>query len=152
MRKSSLSIVAIAALVVAAPAGGAPVRSMTTTRLNIRIHSIQAEIERLRYEQAIGSDEAAELRRESRGLERRLLGSGRRDISDVEYGIVRLESRVRFAVDDARWGSHVYDRYESERHVDRDQPDEHGYHGVYDRYNGAPVDRWHDPFDRGDNR
>lgn len=138
----------------AAPAVAAPVRSTSANRLSIRIHSIQAQIERLRYEQAIGGEEADELRRESRVLERRLLGPGRRDISDVEYGIVRLQTRVRFAVDDARWGSHVYDRYETDHHVDqdRDRVDDHGYHGVYDRYNGSPVDRWYDPFDRGNER
>lgn len=159
MRKLLFSILAAGATLALAAPGTAQHRNAAAARarpsdnvanrLSIRIHGIQAQIDMLRYDGALSSEEAQQLRQQSRNLERRLPGLGRRDVSDVEFGLARLEYRVRFAADDARWRSHIYEREEVDRHVDRDQPDEHGYQGVFDRYNGSSVDRWHDPFDRG---
>ena len=97
------------------------------------------------------SEQARDLRQQSRVLEERLIGLTARDAGDVELGISRLQQRVRVASDDALWG-HAFAR-EDEHRFD----DHHAYETrrpsafeQMDRHIAPPVDRWHDPFDRGD--
>jgi hypothetical protein len=166
MRSILLSFVAAAAAVASAPAIGrdhsAPLagaahhtehRDSTATLLRARIAGLYARIDRLRERGAIGSEEALELRKQARRLQSQLNGLSAREVSDVELGIARIESRATFAADDGR--SRSLDRYaDRDRYerFDRYDADRHGDYEHFDRYTGSSVDRWHDPFDRGNER
>jgi hypothetical protein len=154
-----ISILALgAALAAAAPAVARPQAhsqhlNSAANSLGARIASVNARIAMLRDERLISSEEALDLRDQSRSLVRRLHGMNSRDLRDLEYSLDRIESRVRYAMDDARWGHHVdgaprHVDEDDRRSVDRGNSDyEH-----FDRYTGSSVDRWHDPFDRGEPR
>jgi hypothetical protein len=121
--------------------------------LRARIAALYARIDRLRERGAIGSGEALELRKQARRLQSQLIGLSTRQMSDVELGIARIESRATFAADDSRsrgldrnYASG--DRYER---FGRYNADRSGDYEHFDRYTGSSVDRWHDPFDRGNN-
>lgn len=172
MYKPVLSLLVAAAALAAVPAAGqdrsgpqtGPVhnshyRDPLPTMLRARIASINLRIDLLREQGAIGSEVALELRQQSRRLHSRLHGLSTRDARDVESAIDRLERRVGFAMDDARWGAHAFARDFEDRHVDRDRDEQrrqeaerHGDYDHFDRYTGSSVDRWHDPFDRGNER
>lgn len=130
---------------------------LLATALRARIASINARIDMLRDRDALGSEEAQELLKQSRRLQNRLYGLSAREAVDVETGIDRLERQVGFAMDDARWGGHSFNRDFRDRQVDRDQykprydVDRHDHYEHFDRYTGSSVDGWHDPFDRGNN-
>ena len=129
-------------------------RDVLPTLLRARIASINARIDMLREQGAIGSEEAQELRRQARRLQGQTYGLSRRDEGDVEFGISRLDSRLGFAMDDSRVSGHIYDRDFNDLHPDREQRDRYamdrsGDYQNFDRYTGSSVDRWHDPFDRG---
>jgi hypothetical protein len=168
VRQLVLSIVVGGAAVVAAPVDAqhhpAPQRAVHSAQrdtlaniLRARIASINARIDLLRDRGALSSAEAQELRKESRRLQSQLFGLSAREAGDVAYGITRLESRVGFAMDDARWGRHVDNGEFNGRYAVEDSYERFGrYHGDwdsdyrhFDRYTGSSVDRWHDPFDRG---
>jgi hypothetical protein len=155
-----LTLPAVAALAVAAPAGAqhkaAPAtrpyhRSALEAALSARLQSIQTRIELLRQEGLMGSEEALNLQQESRSIEQRLIGLNARDVSDVELALGRLHDRVRFADENARSGSHVYDRTEVDRYEDRHPlaMSTDRYFDQLDRHVAPSVDRWDDPFDRG---
>lgn len=164
MRSLVLSFVALGAAVVAVPAAAqthsAPSkahRNPDANSLRLRIARINLRIEMLRRADALGSEEAQELRKESRRLEIQLYGLTRREAQDMALRLSRLENRVRFAADDARWGGHAFNRG-LDRRYDRGDPyerfgsyqaDRSGHYEHFDRYTGSSVDRWHDPFDRG---
>jgi len=153
-----LALPAVAAVTVAAPAAAqhraapaAPAyhRSGLEAALTARLQSIQTRILLLREEGLMNSEEARDLRQQSRSIEQRLIGLNARDASDVELALSRLNDRVRFAADESRWGSHVFeredaDRYEAER-VERLRENDF----QVERHVAPPVDRWGDPFDRG---
>jgi hypothetical protein len=162
---SFLAAVALAAVPAAAQKAPVPravpahsnQQRVVETLLKARIANINARIDRLRYEGAIGSAEAQELLKQSRRLQGRLHGLGSRQVADVEFAIDRLESRVAFETDDARWASRerrrglegrldAGDRYER---FGRYNANRNGDYEHFDRYTGSSVDRWHDPFDRG---
>ena len=160
MRNFLIGIIpAAAAFAVAAPAAAQhPAaratpsyhRSPLEAALTARLQSIQTRILLLREEGLMGSEEARALQQQSRSIEQRLIGLNARDVSDVELALGRLNDRVRFAAEDSRWGSHVFergdsDRYEAER-VERLRENDF----QVDRHVAPPVDRWGDPFDRGD--
>jgi hypothetical protein len=167
MRTFGLSFLAAAAVLASAPAAAqgrsatVPVRhgyhsDPLANALGARLASINARIAMLRDRGALGSEEAEELRKQSRRLELRLYGLSRREAGDVELGIDRLESAVRFAADDARWGGHSFNRELNDRYGDRARDEQNRYEARrdkdyenFDRYTGSSVDRWHDPFDRG---
>src|SRR5690348_16916041 len=117
MRKFVIvTLPAVVALAVAAPAAAqhkaAPAtssyhRSALAAALTARLQSIQTRIELLRQEGLMGSEEARNLRQESRSIEQRLIGLNARDVSDVELALGRLRDRVRFADENARSGAHV---------------------------------------------
>ena len=108
--------------------------------LQVRIDSIQRQIERLRDRRMISRNEANGLRSEARELERRLYyssrnGLGFNEIRNIEYRIARLEQHVRREVRDGDrrgwngWnGNNGYDRdrdgrddrYEDDRGRDHD--------------------------------
>jgi hypothetical protein len=164
MRKFVLSLVAAGAALGATPAAAQghsatsagrvhQHRDPTATMLRARIAGLYARIDRLRERGAIGSEEALELRKQARRLQSRLNGLSTREVSDVELGIARIESRATFAADDSR--SRGLDRAYADRdryeRFDRYQADRSGDYRNFDRYTGSSVDRWHDPFDRGNN-
>ena len=126
-------------------------RSPLELALGARLESIRTRIELLREEGLMRSEEARDLGQQSRVLEERLIGLTARDATDVELSISRLDDRVRVASDDALW-NHAFAREDEGRFDD---------HHVYemrrpdafqqlDRHIKPPVDRWEDPFDRGD--
>jgi len=135
----------------AAPSAPAYHRSALEAALTARLQSIQTRIELLREEGLMGSEEARTLRQESRGIEQRLIGLNARDVSDVELSLGRLQDRVRFADENARSGAHVYDRVEEDRYPTRDPlaMSTDRYFDQLDRHVAPSVDRWDDPFDRG---
>ena len=131
-------------------------RDVLPVLLRARLASINARIDMLRSRGALGSEEALELRQQIRRLQSQTYGLSNRHADDVEFGINRLENRVGFVMDDARWGGHAFNRDFGGLHEDRgrDEPnryeaDRHGDYEHFDRYTGSSVDRWHDPFDRG---
>lgn len=96
-------------------------RDSRATVLNLRMQSIDLQIDILRDRGMIGREEARDLHQQSRMLERRLYGLGAREADDVELGIDRLQDRVRLARDDGRIGGHIFDRAESGRFDDGDR-------------------------------
>jgi hypothetical protein len=167
MRKLVLSGLAAGMALAAVPAAGqghsAPRAHSNSHRgdqaalLRARLASNNARIDMLRGRGAIGTEEAWALRKQARRLELQLYGLSRRGAGDVKFGIDRLESRVGVAIDDARWGGRNreldrrYDRGDKYERFDRYQSDRSGNYQHFDRYTGSSVDRWHDPFDRGNN-
>lgn len=159
VRKFLMPIVAGgAALAVASPTTAqhhaAPVsrgyhRSSLEIALEARLQSIQTRIQLLSAEGLMNSEEARDLRQQSRSIERRLIGLNARDVSDVELAIGRLNDRVRFAADNGR-SLHVFDREDDERFHEQ-QSLERDRRSAFqvDRHVAPPVDRWDDPFDRG---
>ena len=154
MRNLSLSILAAGvAIAMAAPAAAehkAPQRThqraTSASVLNLRMQSIELQIDMLRDRGMIGRDEARELHRQSRVLEQRLYDLGAREVGDVELGIDRLEDRVRLARDDARIGGTIFDRGDFGRFDDggRDEFDADDY----DRDSFSRADPRGDPFER----
>jgi|SRR6185369_2816640 len=166
MHKLTLSMVAVAALAFAAAPAAAQGHSAPSARthqrgnlmtvLRTRLASINLRIAMLRERDALGSEEARELREQARRLEIRLNGISAREAGDAELAIARLENQVRLAADDARWGGHSFNRDlddrldPGDRYERFDRPtDRSGDYQHFDRYTGSSVDRWHDPFDRG---
>jgi len=158
MRKFLMPIVAGgAALAAASPAsaqhravpGPGYHRSSLEIALEARLQSIQTRIQLLSAEGLMNSEEARDLRQQSRSIERRLIGLNARDASDVELAIGRLNDRVRFAADSGR-SLHVFDREDDERFHEQ-QSLERDRRSAFqvDRHVAPPVDRWEDPFDRG---
>jgi hypothetical protein len=100
----------------------------------------------------MGSEEARDLRQQSRILEERLIGLSARDASEVGLAISRVQDKVRTVSDDALWDRHAFARDDEDRLRDREsletrRPSEFER---MDRHMAPPVDRWDDPFDRGD--
>ena len=133
-------------------------RNALVTALRLRLASVNARIDMLRDRDALGSAEAQDLMRQSRRLQGRLHGLSARDSADVQREIDLLERQVAFAMDDARWGGHAFNRGFLDRRqvsVDRYKPhydiDRNDDYRHFDRYTGSSVDGWHDPFDRGNN-
>jgi hypothetical protein len=126
-------------------------RSSLEMALSARLESIRTRIELLREEGLMGSEEARDLRQQSRVLEERLIGLTARDAGDVELAISRIQQRVRTASDEALW-NHPFARDEQDR-FDEYHPYEARQPDAFqqlDRHIKPPVDRWEDPFDRGD--
>ena len=160
--RTSLVVIAAAgaAFFAAAPASAqrgnaAPQhRYSPASTLSLRVRSVELQIDILRDRGMIGRNEAQELHRQSRLLERRLYGMSSREARDVELGIDRLEDRVRFAADDARMGGHIFDREAENRFDDEDRYDRDRSAYRYDRDRGhdaaADFRRWNDSTDRFD--
>lgn len=156
------SILALAAIVLWTPTAFAKPRpaasahsqhrtkSAPANELSARMASIEMRIAMLRDRGAITRDQALDLRDLSRTIERRVGGLSARDVADLELAVERLETRVRFAEDDARWSvDPLPERDDRLRDWERYERDHPSYHHQVDRYTGTPGDRWFDPFDDG---
>src|SRR5690349_6264075 len=149
MQKFILPFLAAGAALAPAPAAAqahpAPYtqhRDPTATLLRARIASLNARIDRLRDRDAIGRDEARELREEARRLQLRLYGMSRRDAGDVELGIARIESRITFAADDTR-SLDFEDRFDDGDRYERQRYElERPNYSRSGAYTGSSVDRW----------
>jgi hypothetical protein len=127
-------------------------RSPLELALSARLDSIQTRIELLREEGLMGSEQARDLRQQARMLEERLIGLSARDAREVEFAIGRVQDKVRSVSDDGLWDRHVFAPNEEDRYAGRDsfemrRPSDFEH---MDRHFAPPVDRWEDPFDRGD--
>jgi hypothetical protein len=161
MRKFLFPLVmALPALALAAPASAqrsaAPPAvgyhpSSLEMALSARLQSIRSRIELLREEGLMASEEARDLRQQSRTLEQRLIGLTARDAGAVELAISRLQERVRFVTDDSLSGGRAFASDEGlfEDRGSFEGPRPSGFNDL-DRHILPPVDRWGDPFDRGD--
>ena len=97
--------------------------------LQVRVDSIQRQVERLRQRHAITRKEASSLRYESGNVERRLQSASRyglqpRERQDIEIRIARLEQHVRHEVRDGngnRWGQNAYNNGQAYNGYDRDR-------------------------------
>ena len=143
MRKVALSIAAATAVLAVASPGAAEQKSppahgyhgdRVASVLELRLQSIQLQIDILSDRDLIGRQEAQDLRQQSRRLEQRLRGLSRRDARDLELAVDRLQAQLRLAAGDARLGAYASsrrdlgrfddgDRYERDRdlYYDRDQ-------------------------------
>ena len=99
-------VMASAALVAAAPANSAPpaqrhAPASLASMLNLRLKSIELQIDVLTDRQRIGREEAEDLRRQAHRLEQRLYRPSEREARDVETAVQRLQEQLRFASADA---------------------------------------------------
>ena len=118
--------------------------------LRSRLAGIEMRIDALQDRHMLSPAETQDLHAQARDVERRLHGMSAGDAADIQTQLGRLERRVGYAMEDARRARHVYGEGE-DRHVDehRYERDPHPDYRNFDRYTAPPVDRWHDPFDRG---
>ena len=168
MRKLLLSAVAAGAALVCLPAAAeqkpsASARSHHSDKLpamlNLRLRSIELQIDMLSDREMIGREEANDLRAQARRLEERLHGLSAREAGDVELAVARLQAQLRFASDDARLGSYASrrrdlgrfddgDRYGMDRDLDRDRDrDRDSYQRADPR--GDPFLIWKERDERG---
>ena len=129
MRKPALFAVA-AAVMVAVPAAGAPKATAPagsrdsdrpTAVLDLRLRSIELQIDILTDRELIGREEAQDLRQQARRLEQRLYKSPKRQIGEVELAVDRLQRQLRFAADDGRSGGFASRRRDLGRFDDGDR-------------------------------
>jgi len=134
----------VAAAAAAEPKPGAPARShqseRLTTVLDLRLRSIELQIDTLSDRGLIGREEARDLREQSRRLERRLNGMSRREAADVEIAVDRLQALLRNAADGAPFGDYASNRRSLGRFDDGD------------RYRSDEDDLSRDSYQRADPR
>lgn len=161
MRNLFSSIIAVGAtLVLVVPAESAPPKGAAsdrpehglTTMLDLRLRSIELQVDTLADRGLIGREEAQELRSEARRLEQRLYKVGRREAGDVEIAVGRLQEQLRFAADDglSDFDSRRRDlgRFDDGERYERDQ--EGYYRNSYERADprGDPFAIWQERDDR----
>jgi hypothetical protein len=150
VRKLLCSLLAVgAALVVAAPSAAerpAKVyhRDNDASTLGLRLRSTEIQIDIMSDREMIGREEAGELRAQSRRLEQRLHGLSRREATDVELAVDRLQERLRSAADGARLGDYASNRRALGRFDDGDRYRRDEEH--YDRDAYRHADSRGDPF------
>ena len=152
MRKLAL-FAAAAAVMVAGPAAAAepkapaPAGSRHSDRptavLDLRLRSIELQIDILTDRELIGREEAQELRQQARRLEQRLYTSPERQIGEVELAVDRLQRRLRFAAEDGRSGGFARRDLGRFDDGDRYQPDRRS---AYDGDSYRRADPLGDPF------
>ena len=158
-RKLTL-IAAAAAVIVTAPAATepkatAPAGSHHSDRpkavLDLRLRSIELQIDILSDRELIGREEAHDLRQEARRLEQRLYKSPERQVGDVELAVDRLQRQLRSAADGGRSGGFASRRRDLGRFDDGDryQPDRRS---DYDGDSYRRADPLGDPFAIWDER
>jgi hypothetical protein len=110
--------------------------------LDLRLRSIELQIDTLRDRELIGAEEAQDLRQEARRLERRLYRLPGRQAGDVELAVERLQRQLRFAAGDGRFATLRRDlgRFDD---GDRYQPDRGS---DYEKDSYRPADPLGDPF------
>lgn len=127
MRKLLLPILAAGAvLVFASPAAAAPPakayhRDSQASTLELRLRSIEIQIDIMSDRGMMGREEARDLREQSRRVERRLYGMSRREAADVEIAVDRLQALLRNAADGARFGDYASNRRSLGRFDDGDR-------------------------------
>lgn len=162
MRKLA-SLAAAAAVIVAVPAAAEPNAAAPagshhpdrrTAVLDLRLRSIELQIDVLSDRGLIGREQAQDLRRQARRLERRLSTSPKPQVGEVELAVDRLQRQLRFAADHGRSGSFARrdlgrfddgDRYQRDRDSDYDRGDS------YRRADplGDPYAIWQERDERG---
>lgn len=151
MRKPALfaAAVLVAAAAAVQPKAAAPAPShhpdRLTTVLDLRLRSIELQIDVLSDRGLIAYDEARDLREEARRLERRLYKLPERQAGEVEIAVDRLQRQLRSAGDDGRLGSIASRRRDLGRFDDGDRyrADDGA---AYDRDSYRRVDPLGDPF------
>jgi hypothetical protein len=127
VRKLFLSILAAsAALGAAAPAAAAPPakayhRDSQANTLELRLRSIEIQIDIMSDRGMMSREEARALRQQSRRLEQRLNGMSRREAADVEIAVDRLQALLRNAAEGARLGDYASNRRALGRFDDGDR-------------------------------
>ena len=110
----TLALFAAAAVTVAVPAAAKPKPAAPAashqpgrqaTVLDLRLRSIEIQIDILRDRERIGGEEAQDLRQEAHRLERRLYQLPGRQVGEIELAVDRLQRQLRFAANDGRVGS-----------------------------------------------
>jgi hypothetical protein len=146
----------VAAPAAAEPKATAPARShhldRLTTTLDLRLRSMELQIDILSDRELIGRAETQDLRQEARRLERRLYRLPERQAGEVELAVDRLQRQLRFAADDGRLASvrrdlgrfDDGDRYQRDSHSDYD---DHSYQRADPR--GDPFAIWEERDRRG---
>jgi hypothetical protein len=128
MRNLTVLAAALAAVAVplaAKPNAPAPVSSHHSDRLatvlNLRLRSIELQVDTLLDRELIGRPEALDLRREAQRLERRLEKSPEREAREIEPAVDRLQRQLRFAADQGRLGGFAEQRRDLGRFDDGDR-------------------------------
>jgi len=135
MRKLRI-LAAVAAVVVTVPAAGEPKAAAPVAShhpvLDLRLRSIELQIDVLSDRGLIGREQAQDLRREARRLDQRLQNLRGGQVGEVELAVDRLQRQLRSAADDGRSGSLARrdlgrfddgDRYQLDRRSDSDRGD-----------------------------
>jgi hypothetical protein len=123
--------------------------------LDLRLKSIELQIDTLSDSARIGREEAQELRREARRLEQRAYRTDPRDAADVELAVQRLQDQLRIAAADAGLGDYASRRRDLGRFDDGDryQPegDRYADHDSFERLDprGDPFAKWEERDSRG---
>jgi len=144
VRKLLLSV--LAALVLASPVGAAAPpakvyhRDSLANTLELRLRSIEIQIDIMSDRDMIGREEARDLRQQSRRLEQGLNGMSKREAADVEVAVDRLQALLRNAADSARLGDDASNRRSLGRFDDGD------------RYRSDEDDFGRDSYQRADPR
>jgi hypothetical protein len=160
MRKLAAAAAAVT-IVVAASAAGEPKATAPSPShhsdtlpavLDLRLRSMELQIDILRDRDLIGREEAQDLRQEALRLQRRLERLPERQVGEVELAVDRLQRQLRFAADDGRLASvrrdlgrfDDGDRYQRDSHSDYD---DHSYQRADPR--GDPFAIWEERDRRG---
>lgn len=121
---------AAAAIMVAAPAAGKPKPAAPAPKhhsdnlplvLDLRLRSIELQIDTLLDRDRIGRGQAQDLRQEARRLEQRLNRLPEHQARDVELAVDRLQRQLRLAADDGQLGAYVPRRRDLGRFDDGDR-------------------------------
>ena len=119
--------------------------------LELRLQSIELQIDILSDRDLLGRQEAHELRQQSRRLGQRLHGLRSRDARDVEVAVDRLQAQLRAAAGDMRLGTYASSRRDLGRFDDGDRYRDDRAH-YYDNDVYRRPDPRGDPFAIGEER
>ena len=130
MTHKAILFAAAAAVAAAAPAAGKPNGAAAATShhsdrlpavLDLRLRSIELQIDTLLDREQIRREQAQDLRREARRLERWLYKSPERQAGEVEPAVDRLQRQLRLAADAGRLGEFASRRRDLGRFDDGDR-------------------------------
>ena len=150
---------AVAATLAAVPVAAAPPQShppaSLASMLGLRLRSIELQIDILSDREAIGREQARELRADARRLEQRLARASERVAREVEPAIDRLQDQLRLAADEVRAGSYASARRDLGRFDDGERyarDDDHYFErDTFQRPDprGDPFAKWEERDERG---
>lgn len=154
----TLLLFAVAASL-AVPVAAAPPQSHRSdnlaSMLGLRLRSIELQIDILSDRDAIGREQARELRADARRLGQRVYRASEREAREVELAVDRLQEQLRLASDVARAGTYASARRDLGRFDDgeRYQRDDDHYfdRDLYQRPDprGDPFAIWRERDERG---